>query len=284
MLDFLKDISLDESEIIKAAKSKGTGGGRKKDWNPTYANTIRIWKDGSVFPSADLVELFDLEYKARPIVAADAPDLDENGKKIEKWIQPGNAFDVFDSAEFPAFKSPQRFIIANVVGKGAGKADLFASVTWDALTGEPENSVMDQGANTFGKSDFLGLLKDIYGIELSDDLPYADLVLLDSKGELKDTPPQPFKLVGDKKIAFVPKKVSRGDAKGSLTVVRREDPWLFVLYPLVKIHPEMGYKKPEPKPEKAPKAKLSVDTEVADQKEAGAEPAVDESPFIEDKP
>lgn len=281
MLEFLKDISIDESEIIKAAKKKGTGGGRKKEWNPTHPYSIRLHKDGSVFPSEDLVELFDLEYRARPIATAEVNGVsEEEAQKATKWIQPGNAFDVFDSSEFPAFKSPQRFILANVVGKSAGKADLFASVTWNTETGEPENSVLEQGAATFGKSDLLGFVKDIYGIELNEDLPYVDLVLLDSKGELKDTPPAPFKLAGDKKIAFVPKKIARGEEKGKLTVVRREDPWLFVLYPLVKIHPELGYKKPEVK---ATAAKLSVDTAVAEKKAAGAEPALDESPFVEDK-
>lgn len=253
MLDFLKNISIDESEIIKAAKKKGTGGGgHKKEWNPTHPYTIRIWKDGSVFPSADLVDRFSLEYGDRPVEDAQTEgtmqeQYDKEEKK-PKWIQPGNAFDVFDSADFPAFKSPQRFILANVVSKASGKADLFASVTWDALTGKKENSVMEQGAATFGKKEFIGMIKDVYGVELNDETPHIDLVLLDQNGELNDGAPKHFQLPGDKKFCYVPKKVSRGATKGTETVVRREDPWLFVLYPLLAIHPELAPKKEEAKP------------------------------------
>lgn len=272
MLEFLKNVSIDESEIIKAAKKKGTGGGVRKERNPTHPYTIRLFKNGSVYPSADLVDRFNLEYVARPVAATEVGDAE--AEKTAKWIQPGGAFDVFDSAEFPAFKSPQRFILLNVTTKAAGKADLFASVTWDALTGEPENSVLEQGAKTFGISDLLGFVKEIYKVELNDETPYIDLVVLDSKGEITDAPAQPFKLVGDKKVAFIPKKVSRGDAKGSLTVVKRDDPWLFVLYPLLEVHPELTPTKEEKKA-----ARLSVEDGVKAQGTPGAEPVSDESPF-----
>ena len=46
-LSFLNGVTLDE-----VTKPTRTGGGVKKQWNPapTFMG-IRIWKDGSVFPS-----------------------------------------------------------------------------------------------------------------------------------------------------------------------------------------------------------------------------------------
>lgn len=231
-LDFLKQIKVDDPATMKKPHSGG-GGGSRKAWNPTTPNTIRVWKDGSVFPSADLVERFNLEYGARPVeVAAEAGAEPVGEDKKPKWLQPGNAFDVFDSADFPIFKSPQRVLIANVVAKAAGKADLFASIEWDPLTGEPKNSVMDQGAATFGKNELIPLIEDVY--QMSPGEKFIDFVLLGQDGEAAT---KHFGLPDGKQVCVVPKKISRGPKKGEMTYARREDPWLYILYPLLTLHP-----------------------------------------------
>lgn len=250
MLDFLKNVSLDET-VIKSVKSGG--GGHRKDWNPTAPLSFRVWKDGSVYPSQDLVDRFDLEYKDRPTDESH-PNAPIDG---EKWKQTGSAFDVFDSKDFPVFKSPRRVLLANVVAKAEGKSDLFSSVGWGE-DGKVLNSVMTQGAATFGKSDLLPMLKEVYGIELNDETPYVDLILIGQDGEKAM---KHFAI--EKGFCFVPKKLSRGKEKGKDTVVRRENPWLFILIPLAEVHPELVKKE-----EKG--AKLSVESGV---KVPGAESA-----------
>lgn len=240
-LDFLKEIKVDDPATMKSPRSGG-GGGVRKQWNPITPNTIRVWKDGSVFPSADLVERFDLEYGPRPLDVAEAGAEPAGEEKKPKWLQSGNAFDVFDSADFPIFKTPQRVLIANVVAKAAGKADLFASIEWDPLTGEPKNSVMDQGANTFGKNELLPLIEDVY--QLSPGEKFIDFVLLGKDGE---SATRHFSLPDGKEVCVVPKKISRGPKKGQMTYARREDPWLFILYPLLTLHPELAQTAPEVK-------------------------------------
>lgn len=249
MLDFLKSVSLDET-VIKAA-ARGAGGHRK-EWSPTTPLSIRVWKDGSVFPSQDLVERFDLEYGDKPL--AKSIDPAETEAVQAKWVQPGSAFDVFDSKDFPVFKTPRRLILANVVPKAQGKSDLFSSVGWGE-DGKILNSVMTQGSNTFGKSDLLPMLKEVYGIELNDENPHVDLIVIGQDGEKAM---KHFAI--EKGFCFVPKKYSRGKEKGKDTVVRREDPWLFILLPLAEVHPELIAKK---------EARLSVQDGV---KVPGAEP------------
>lgn len=235
-LDFLKHVGINEEELNKKTPRAG-GGGHRKEWNPTYSSTIRLWKDGSVFPSQDLIDRFDLEYKDRPTSESDttAP---EDG---QKWKQPGNALDIIDSSEFPVFKTPRRIILANIVAKAEGKADLFSACEWDAVSGKPTSSVISQGANTYGKNELLPMLKTVYDITLDDSRPYVDLVFIGKHGaELK--PDSFFSLPEGKKVAFIPKKVSRGDKKGTPTVVRREDPWLYILLPLEEVDPEAAKK------------------------------------------
>lgn len=236
-LDFLKNVGINEEELDKKAP-RASGGGHRKEWNPTHPLTIRVWKDGSVFPSADLAERFDLEYVDRP--AAGEPE------ELKKWSQPGNAFDIIDSQDFPVFRTPKRLILANVIAKSEGKADLFRTGDWDAVSGAQNASVMTQGANTFGKSTFVPMIKEVYGTDLlAGEQPYVDLTFIGKDGEKAS---QHFALPEGKKVCFIPKKIARGDKQGAPTVVRREDPWLYILVPL-----PYEAKKPEEKG-----AKLSV--------------------------
>jgi hypothetical protein len=215
-LDFLKQITVEDPSLMK--KSSG-GGGRRKQWNPTAANSIRIWKDGSVYPSADLVKRFSLEYGNKPQT------------KEEKAS--GNAFDVFSSEDFAIFKVPQTVILLNVAPKAAGKTDLFGSTTYNE-DGTPKSTVMDQGSKTFGKDSFLGMIQKVYGVEVNE-AGFIDLVFLGQDGETAATS---FGLPNGKNICHVPKEVSRGTKAGEMSYARREDPQLFILYPLSLLKPE----------------------------------------------
>ena len=259
-LDFLKQIKIDETAIPAAKKSSG-GGGHRKEWNPTIELSLRVWKDGSVFPSAGLVERFELDYAPQPKVEppTEFPEADD-AKPTEKWIQPGNALDVFSTVDFPAFQSPKPFILANITTKAAGRADLFAQVERDEQ-GEPKTTVMTQGSNSFGKNDLIPMIKEVYGIEIGDQVPYVDLVFIGQDGEkaMKH-------FAVEKGFAFVPKTVSRGTEKGKPTVQRREDPWLFILLPAT----ELGHPAAAPMPKKKKESKAEAQAKLTVQ--AGAEP------------
>src|SRR5882757_6878229 len=186
-LDFLKQIKVDDPATMR----KSGGGGARKAWNPTDGLKLRVWKDGSVFPSKELVDWFDLEYRAK-------------GAEHQ-----GNALDVFPSAQFPIFKTPQPLILINVTSKANAKTDLFGSVGYvsDAETlpegatiGDPLSSVLNQGATTFGKKSLLPMIKEVYDIEL-DDKGYIDLVLLGADGT---DATQKFELPNGKTICHPP--------------------------------------------------------------------------------
>lgn len=263
MLDFLQDIKIDEETIV--ARKGGGGGGHRKQWSPPEdLLAIRVWRTGAVYPSKTLVDRFDLEYHDRPVVPEDKTKIVVGGVAPEKWVHAGSALDVFSSKDFPAFKSPKPLLLANVTARSGGKTDLFSTVGWDKTTGEKLASVLDQGAITFGKDELLPLLKDTYGIELNEENPFVDLVFVGKDGAEAKT-----HFAIEKGFCFVPKTVTRGDKMGAETVVRREDPWIFVLMPLAEVFPDR-VEKPEPKKEKTEKkAKLSI---AKGAKVPGAEP------------
>jgi hypothetical protein len=214
-LDFLKQIKVDAPPDNLRASS-----GPRKQWNPTTANTIRVWKNGALYPSQDLVDRFGLEYGNKPT------------SKEEKVT--GNAFDIFSSTDLSLFQSPQPVILLNPVAKSAGKADAFASVGYNE-DGTPKASVMDQGSVTFGKDTLLPMLLKTYAVAPSEEKGYIDLVLLGQDGE---TAQSPYVLPNGKTVCPVPKEISRGDKAGEMTYVRRENVQLFILYPLAVLHPE----------------------------------------------
>lgn len=228
MLDFLNDIKVDAPEI-----KKGAGGGHRKAWTPTVPLAIRLWKDGSVYPSQDLVERFDLEYHDKPADDDKTPTL-------------GSAFDVFESAHFPIFNTPKPVVLINVTSRALGKADLFARTDWTE-EGKPTFSVMEQGSNSFGKirkdpkegKGLLQMIEDTYGV-VPNETGFIDLVIIGQDGEAAKTA---FALPSGKTICYVPKEVARGERKGEMSVVRRENPWLYILYPYDLIHPPVTEEK-----------------------------------------
>lgn len=194
-LEFLKKASLVANEIVKPAVARTTVA---KNRNPENAD-IRIYKDGSVYPSAALVAEFDLAYRRK----------EETG---------GQAFDVFKSSDFPNTQSwpeENRVLFIAALDRNEAKTDLFSGSKFDEA-GIPTADVLTQGSNTFGK----GLLEDIkavYGEEPGED-GYIDLVIL-----------REFPFTNPDNIYYVPKLVSRGEDKGKPTIVRREN---LTLYPL----------------------------------------------------
>lgn len=229
---------------VVAEEKPRNGGGPRKEWNPPAGLTIRVWKDGSVFPSQELVDKFDLAYRNKA-TDAELAALKEAGKLPVV----GHGFDIVDSSDFAGtFATPTRLLVISPARKDAGKVDIFDSVSFKE-DGTPIASVMDQGSTTFGKKFLIPKIEEIYEVIFAksataktgesgaleptpavEGVDYVDLVLIGQEGEISSSP-QPWTLPDGKVIAYFPKIMTKGDNKGQMTVARRENPKMYVLYP-----------------------------------------------------
>ena len=199
-LDFLKKASLVVQENVKETKTRIF---TKSSRNPENAD-LRIYANGSVYPSKELVAEFKLQYQP---------------KNAE---HPGYAFDVISSADYGACKDFARpVLMIAAVERTEPKTDLFSASVFDK-EGNPMADVLTQGANTFGKQ-LLEKLKELENIELEEGT-FVDLLIIRE---------YPFNTPNN--IYLLPKTVSRGEHKGELTYVRRENITLYALVPVTAI-------------------------------------------------
>lgn len=233
-LGFLKEITIEQ---VTAPAPRNT----KKEANPPAdAMCIRVWKDGSVYPSAALVSKFNLEYpKASEVKFIKLHNPDGTPKVDEKGVQlqerkviveaSANGLDVFTLKSWHQAKTGDDVPDAILVGvspKSAGKVELFSNVKYnDDCT--PQNSVMDQGATTFGKTNLLPMLESVYGVTPGEE-GYVDL-LVDTSFDLK--------VIAANGIFMLPKVTVRGTDKGKADVIRRENISVFGLVPMVSATP-----------------------------------------------
>lgn len=174
---FFNSIKIVDTGGLKSPKTK----------NPTGL-TVRVFADGSVYPSQDLVNQFDLNYK----------------NKAEEFQ--GNAFDVVDTAEWKPMQAYPRMIMFGLTPKSAPKVDLFGSTKYNE-DGTPKANVLTQGAKD---ENLLNLVKSLNWI--NNDQKYIDLkVVLEHPLNTEDG------------IAYIPKTISRGKDAGQNTYVRREN-------------------------------------------------------------
>lgn len=200
-LSFLSNLTLLENKPTGSAP-KTTGA---TPLNPEAAD-LRLFKDGRIYPSSDLVKEFDLEY--RP--------------KSTKADQRGFGFDLVDSRKFYNYpKEAPAIMMLAALSKGESKVDLFGTTNYQADKETPNSSVLEQGAATRGK-DLIEELVAIYGYESVDAL-FGEERFVD----LKIVRQQPIKTNDD--IYHVMKKVVRGPRKGEDEPVRRENLTLFPL-------------------------------------------------------
>ena len=199
--DFLKNVELNVPET-KVTSVRSTA-----NKNPE-GMCIRVFASGKIYPSQELVDQFSLEY-----VAKDSEVV-------------SNGLDVFKSVDWPMFpvNAPDKFIFVAPVPKNSPKVDLFGQVGYDE-EGNPKNSVLEQGGGSFG-AQLVEMLEQIYGIVIEKG-KYVDLEV---KTDITVTSPNG--------IYYVPKTVTRGEKKGELSVVRREDILVMPLVPLVEVTQE----------------------------------------------
>lgn len=208
--DFLKNTTLNAVEKTPAKTSTGRIAVER---NPTNGASLRLFKDGSVYPSMEAVGKYDLEY-------AYSTSTDVNVT--------GNGFDVIDSrqwAQYPQDAQPVLFIAA--VPKKSGLVDLFASAKGE------DTSVMTQGSKTFGV-ELIVMLQEVYNVEdLFATQKYVDLVIMDN-----------VEMPSIDGIYNVPKTVAKGENKGNITTKRRENITvnpLALFYTAVTVEEEVEY-------------------------------------------
>lgn len=243
---------LNTAKVEVVTKRTG-GGGSKKPWNPEPSTVlaIRVWKDGSVFPSQALVDKFNLEYRPAKITKGEEvpyseAKLQEHKDKVAaalasgndvptdlpKKFKPstfefeggiaGNGFDVIDSRKWNAWKAEGNMLFIAAVSKDEPKVDLFGSTKYDEPKegteySTPVSSVLDQGSKTYGADTLVEVIKEVYGIELNDNREYIDMFVF---SELNG-----FNISKEfsKPITVVPKVVNRGKDKGQADYERREN-------------------------------------------------------------
>ena len=208
----------------------------QKDRNPdaTFMG-IRLWANGSIYPSQALVTALSLEYtKAKPVVTqkmekdgvTPAKDLEQKPIMIKTFDTSDSmacGLDVIDTKawgdQYPQDKP--RIICVGVTPKKEAKVDLFKQVGFTE-DGTPLNSVLEQGADTFGKKELIPLLKEVYGVEVPEK-GYIDLSVVMNYNLAKLSQSGRF---------FLPKKIARGDKAGQADYVIREN---INIYPLVPV-------------------------------------------------
>jgi hypothetical protein len=247
-LDFLNTLSAEE---VVAPQPKTV----KKDRNPDENFMgIRLFKDGSVYPSKALVEKYNLEYQ-KPVITQEArmkdgqPVLDDNQQPImdqKKDFSNDNSygFDIVDSAKWAqvakSWGNNQRLVLAGVTFKKAGKVDLFASCRFDEA-GKPIGSVLDQGSSTYGKAELLPMIGEIYGVQCGAN-GYMDLELVEAHN---------LKGIAPNGIFNIPKTIARGTKQGAADIVRRENMDIFPLMPIMDTTLPLGT-------EEAPKTETTL--------------------------
>ena len=197
--DFLRNVQL----VTPVAEPKGRVAVVR---NPEGLR-LRVFSNGKVFPSAELVEKYKLEYAPK-----DSTD--------EVF-----GFDVFKSTDWPMFpmnESTPKFVFIAPTQKSSPRVDLFGQVAYNE-DGSPKTSVLEQGGS-FGLT-ILEMIKDIYGIEVA-------------KGESIDLEINEDVVVKSPNgVYYIPKTIARGENKGEQTVVRRE---LISVMPLVPVVGEVS--------------------------------------------
>lgn len=205
-LDFLNNVTVAAAPVVA---KKAAPANRAKQRQPLDDNTIRLFKDGSVYPAQQLIDLLGLEY----------------GKRDDLGDPTGFGFDIIDSRDMTnqlvGLGPNDAFVGIALVARKEGKLDLFASCKYET-NGDPTASVATQGSNTYGKEQLIPLLSEVYGMEFQfNEEGYVDLSIVTQHA---------FKSPDDR--FFIYKRISRGVDQGKKTYATRVG---IVIHPLVPV-------------------------------------------------
>ncbi len=212
--DFLKTMEIKEIEKspLTPAASKLPG-----------ANAhLRLFADGSLYPSKELVELHNLEFQPQ-------------GSAL-----PENGYDVFTSAEWAQYgnAAPNAvpFVCLALVSKHEPRVNLFSQTKYNADT-TPKSSVLTQ--KTTAGEDLIAALNAVYLDKPEESIfgtkPYVDIVIGLTNPLTKST-------TG---VYHIPKMIVKGKDAGKATYVRREN---IQIFPIMIIEEEVAAKVAVPAP------------------------------------
>jgi hypothetical protein len=162
-----------------------------KERNPK-GMAVRVFANGEVYPSQELVEKYKLEFRNKG------------------GIKEANGIDVVDSIEWKPLADQPRMILFGFTDKKHPKVDLFASCKYND-DDTPKGKVMEQGPVS---EDLLELVRSMG--YLNNDQKYVDLVILEQ-----------YPINTADGLAFIPKVITRGANKGEKTYERRENVTFF---------------------------------------------------------
>lgn len=199
-LGFLSNVTVSAAPVTKAAPVN-----RNIVRQPESGLRIRLFKDGSVYPSNELIAAYNLEYVKR----------DEKNQPL------GNGFDIIDTRDMVnQINTPQHFAGVIATPRSEGKVDLFSMCRYDEVTGEPLTTVAEQGSNTYGKESLIPTLEALYGDAfVFNEQNYIDLEIV------------PQEISSEDKRLFVYKTIVRGADKGKKSYVVRTDAVILPLVP-----------------------------------------------------
>lgn len=186
--NFLKNVEIAKVEETPKAKV----GKVAQERNPTNGASLRLFKDGSMYPSVELVAKYNLEY---------------NKEKT------GSGFDIFSSTNWNQYpKDQENVVFITATAKSNARVDLFSIAR---ETNGELSSVLTQGSKTFGL-ELIPMLESTYNTTLFANAKYVDLVIVEDVAITQD-------------IVYVPKMVMKGEHKGTMTTERRENVTLMPL-------------------------------------------------------
>jgi len=191
MLEFLKNVQLQEVELPKAAPT----GVKAPD-----KSSLRVWNTGRVLPNALFVKTYNLEFGTKEDNAT------TNG--VDFWL--GSKWGMIKHIQLP-----QEMLFAMLVPKAEPKVTLYSSTTYNEDL-SPKGSVNDNKTSKGGK-ELVEMLKAEGS--MTDHVDYIDISFT------------PTDLKSPTNAYVIPKVVSSGARKGDPTYVTRniEDATVFAV-------------------------------------------------------
>lgn len=201
----MKSFNFNNIVVTERLVERKAGGRVATPKNPTGMK-IRLFKDGSVYPSVDLVTKFDLEYREKDSLSA----------------IPTNGFDIVDSRSWTQYPADgENYVFITATPKSEAKVDLFGQVRYNE-DGSPVNSVLDQGSK---RPELITLLREVYGLNpypINEDGDTHD-ALFSNNNYVDLTVHVDVALPVGTNVFYLPKEIAKGPKKGELDYVRREN-------------------------------------------------------------
>jgi hypothetical protein len=220
--DFLKTMELKEIEKAPASATP--------EKTPAPGAHLRLFADGSIYPSKDLVEAHKLEFQNKDSVLV------------------ANGYDVFVSSDWAQYNNTSKnavpFVCVALVSKHADKVDLFSQVRYDGNV--PKSSVLNQ--KTAAGQTLIDALSKVYLDNPETENIFGNKTYVD----LKIVTEAPLH-VSPTGIYHIPKVVERGKDAGKPTYVRREN---IQIFPVSIVTP--AEEVPQPVPAKAESAAAAL--------------------------